>query len=297
MHRKIENVKAWCSSVSSRASRAFISIWTNKISILVRAYVVKHKASTCVVLGALVIVFICLGLIYSIYTIDKPRTNIDIVTNFSKSSSLTLKKVIVNLLYHPSDKDRVEITLDFDRDRPSSNPNLLITVPERLILVNHSFNVERTWTYLPGMYYFQIKPEDSYQFSTAFEGNIFGKNIQELNLDFSVIINSVFSSINDIPYTIYIQGLVDTNIGSIYPKPTAQYPSQIRYEYKPGSLESLNAISMSALNKNMVYKTQFYLFALGTIVSLCASVLVDSLMKMIEHIEENRVLSSGDGDS
>ena len=147
-------------------------------------------------------------------------------------------------------------------------------------------NVESTWSSLPGYYGYQFKQGEWHVFHEEFEGNIFGTSVQELNLDFNLNVGSTTFDIRKIPQRIYIAGIGDSNIVTVYPEPTERYPLGLGYVYTPGlGRESPNNIKLTAIDRSMIYKTQFRIFALGMIAGIFASIVATILTEVVGYIE------------
>ena len=143
----------------------------------------------------------------------------------------------MRIKHNPQGRDRLILDLQLgsmvhNRDKPI----LLVIVPGlSRIQYGTGSNVQSASSSIPDYYRYELKENEGHAFHEEFEGNIFGKSVQELNLDFNLNVGTTNFAVEKIPQRIYIDGIGDTNVVAVYPQPTLRYPLVLGYEYTPGS--------------------------------------------------------------
>lgn len=250
-------------------------------------YFALRKYTFSLLLFSIVIAIICTIFVAELFRIDRPRTSLHLITF---DDEITISQIIVNIYYRGNGHDSLDVRVYFDIDAPSTQGgSFLLSASENIKRVSNfsSTTMQRDASFPDdGKYYYSFGTSEEPSLLETFEGNIFGRNSQALNLQFDLNVNYTGFEVEGIKQLISIQDIYGITVDRIYPQPSEQSPFGLIFEYDPIIDElSPNMIRMSAFNSDDVYQYQLRFFIIGTILGIFVSIASSIVVDEIKHLE------------
>jgi hypothetical protein len=272
------------------------------------AYLKLRRATSIVCIVSLILLFFCISYIQNIYFVDKPDTRFDVGLVNCKQSHITS-----TIEYKRSGDDIVTLSITCTKASQEASRIIVTTSDKFRLLPKYRDVAQKEWSKknmsrpegelrkewwefwirndnqentrleeskVLVSYGRELKPEmENTDFE--FEGNVFGNNLQELNLDFILGTNG---SIGNATRKIIVKGF-DDNISISKKFPETDNGSSEEYLYFTPNLDFNPPIKISGIDKILIYRAQFNAFLAGAFAALFSSICIDILMEMIKYIE------------
>jgi hypothetical protein len=269
------------------------------------AYLKLHKATSIVFIVSLVLLFFCIGYIQNIYFVDKPDTRFDVSAVNCKQSHITSE-----IEYKRSGDDIATLSIKCTKTSQKASRIIVTTSDKFRLLPTYRDEAQEEWSKkhtsrpegklrkkwwefwirndnqentkleesrVSVSYVRRLKPESEYTVF-EFEGNIFGNNLQELNLNFMLGMSG------NTPPKIIVRGFDDNiSISKKFPEP--DYASSEQYLTFTPNLDFYPPIKINGVDKILIYRAQFNAFLAGAFAALFSSICIDILMEIIKYIE------------
>ncbi len=219
-----------------------------------------------------------------IYRQDKPLTEFQIIV-FDKENKVSVSNVSVEIFYYGNGRDLVRLSTKLSGTF-DGNEELMINPPEN-VEVNENFfslassvvNVNRN------NYYYKLNDLSNPVVTAEYVGNVFGKNPQDLNLFFDLMVGNDQEGVLGVPVTVDIFELTDLTLSRIEPELDDTSVYSLEYTFLPDENPFPNYISLNAIDRKGLSVTQFNVFLLGIVIGVFLSISSAIFLDYVKFIE------------